>query len=391
VEAVPTSHGPAVKRRRQVLNRFAVEAALTNWRGFAIVATAAVLLILVAGRSASFYSDDWWYILGRSLGDPRTWFVAENEHWVTLHVIAFRLIYETFGTGSYLPYLLTLMIAHVSAAAALFVLLRRVSSGWTPIAATSVFLLLGSGYYNLFWGFQMGMVGALALGLWALVALPRRPWVACLLLTLGIATVGNALFVVAASFVYLALTRRRYAPLMLVPVAAYAIWWFVIGSETARTGPPIGAGNLDWVLAFPIGGLSAWFGGVAGIGPTFGLVALAITPVLLYMSRPLAPLSIAAIFGLLAQAAVLAISRGVVNPPGSAHYIYDAAPFVLIVAASVRVPRLVARSAFVWALGINIALVIYWGTVWPIARGNPVVTCRPAETQPWRSICLTQF
>jgi hypothetical protein len=347
--------------------------------------------MLVAGRSASFYSDDWWYILGRSLGDPRTWFVAENEQWVTLHVIAFRLIYETFGTGSYLPYLLALMMAHVSAAAALFVLLRRVSSGWTPIAATSVFLLLGSRYYNLFWGFQMGMVGALALGLWALVALPGRPWVACLLLTAGIATVGNALFVVPAAFVYLALTRRPYAPLMLVPVAAYAIWWFAIGSETARTGAPIGAGNLDWVLAFPIGGLSAWFGGVAGIGPTLGLVALAITPVPLYMSRPLAPLTIAAIFGLLAQAGVLAISRGVVNPPGSAHYIYDAAPFLLIVAASVRVPRLVARSAFVWALGINIALVIYWGTVWPITRGNPVVTCRPAETQPWRSIYVTQF
>jgi hypothetical protein len=382
---------PATRRRDRTLIRFPVEDVPTSWRGFAIVATGAVLLILVAGRSASFYGDDWWYILGRSLGDPRTWFVAENEHWVTLHVIAYRLIFEVFGTGSYLPYLIALMIAHVSAAAALFVLLRRVSSGWTPIAATSVFLLLGSGYYNLFWGFQMGMVGALALGLWALVALPGRPWVACLLLTAGIATVANAAFVVAAAFVYLGLTRRRYAPLMLVPVAAYATWWFVIGAETARTGPPIGAGNLDWVLAFPIGGLSAWFGGVAGIGPTLGLVALVIMPVLLYASRPVPPLTIAAVSGLLAQAAVLAISRGVINPPGSAHYIYDAAPFVLIVAGSVRVPRLVARSAFVWALGINIALVIYWGTVWPIARGNPVVTCRPAETQPWRSVCLTQF
>ena len=76
------------KKGERTLNRIAVEDLLTSWRGFAIVATGAALLILVAGRSASFYSDDWWYILGRSLGDPRTWFVAENEHWVTLHVIA---------------------------------------------------------------------------------------------------------------------------------------------------------------------------------------------------------------------------------------------------------------------------------------------------------------
>jgi hypothetical protein len=359
--------------------------AAAGWFGFCVVAGFAVITILLAGRSASFYSDEWWYILSRSLGDPSTWFPAHDEHWVTLHVIAYRLLYETFGTASYLPYLLALMVCHVAAGAALFVLVRRVAAGWAPVGAAAIFLLLGTGYYNLFWGFQIGMVGAMALGLWALVALPARPWLACLLLTAAVATNGAGLFASSAAVVYVALTNRRAIPLMLVPFIAFGAWWFLIGSATARTGGPL---ELGAVLRYPGEGLSAWVGGVAGIG-SFGVVLLLATPALLYWSRDsLTSLTVAAIGALAAQAGALAVSRGVVNPPGTPHYIYMAAPFVLIVAANIRLPRPVVRPAFAWALGVNLALLVYWGAAWPIARGNPVATCERSAAG-WH--CNTDF
>jgi hypothetical protein len=342
--------------------------AITGWAGFTLVATIAVFTILVAGRSATFFGDDWYYIASRSLGDPATWFPAHNEHWVTLHVIAYRLIYETFGQGSYLPFMLALMATHVAAAAGLYVLARRVSSGWAPLAATSVFLFLGSGYYNLFWGFQFGMVGALALGLWALVALPSRPSIAMVLLVMAAATQGNGLFVAAGAVVYALLVRPRVAPLMVVPFAAFGIWWLAIG-HLSRHGPLPSVGEL---LTFPGSALSAWLGGVAGVGPTIGILLLVAAPFVLYARRAqVGPLTVTAVLTVLAGCVALTLTRAANNLPGAPHYIYLAAPFILLGFVSLRPPRAISLPAFVFALGVNIALVVYWGAAWPASRVDP--------------------
>ena len=54
------------------------------------------------------------------------------------------------------------------------------------VAVAILLLVYGSGFENLFWAFQIGFVGSVALGLWALVV-ADRPWLSALLLTLSIA------------------------------------------------------------------------------------------------------------------------------------------------------------------------------------------------------------
>ncbi|HYK96128.1 MAG TPA: hypothetical protein VE011_09725 [Candidatus Dormibacteraeota bacterium] len=361
---------------------------LTGWVGFSTIAVAAAGLILVAGRGMGFYNDEWWFILGRSISDPVTWFAAHNEHWVTLHVIVYLGLHQLVGESSYLPYLAALMAVHVSAAAALFILVRRIRDGWAPLAVTSIFLVLGSGFENLFWGFQMGMVGGLSLGLWALVAVPRRPIVAAVLLLAGVATSGSVLFGVAAACVYLLLTRPRWAAITLLPVAAYGVWWVVIGAATARNEHlPF---NLGWTLGYPGNALGAWMGGVTGLGFAGGLAVLLVTPYLLYRSRPLNPLVLASIAAITAEVAVLTLSRSAINSPWAPRYVYLCAPWALIVASAMRLPTLVARPAFAWALAVNLLLVVYWGHQWPIERGNPPVTCQPAAVA-GASVCETNF
>ena len=86
-------------------------------------------------------------------------------------------------------------------------------------------LVLGSGYYNLFWAFQMGFVASMALGLWALVALPNRPRLAAILLLLSVMTQGVGLFYVAAAGAYLVATGRVRATIWLaIPVAVFGVW-----------------------------------------------------------------------------------------------------------------------------------------------------------------------
>ena len=59
-----------------------------------------------------------------------------------------------------------------------YVLVRRRRCRWSPSAIALIVLLFGSGFENLFWGIQIGFVGATALGLGALLLLDDVPTLA---------------------------------------------------------------------------------------------------------------------------------------------------------------------------------------------------------------------
>jgi hypothetical protein len=74
-------------------------------RLFAAAAILGGVLLLALGAGMTFFSDEWAFIESRSLGDPLDWFQPHNEHWSTLPIIVYRLIVETIGIGSHMPYL----------------------------------------------------------------------------------------------------------------------------------------------------------------------------------------------------------------------------------------------------------------------------------------------
>ena len=141
------------------------------WLMAAIAVFAAVLLLWL-GRGMTFFWDEWDFIGTRSLGDPATWMAPHNEHWSLLPILVYRAMVETIGIGSYLPYLAVVALLHIAVVAAVYRLVRDATgNGPIAVAAGLVIALFGSGFENLFWGFQTGFVGATAMCLWAI-----PPW-----------------------------------------------------------------------------------------------------------------------------------------------------------------------------------------------------------------------
>ena len=98
-----------------------------------------------------------------------------NEHWLAVAIVVYRAMFALVGMGSYVPYLALLAILHATVALLVYALVRRRTLPWVAVGITLIVLLFGSGFENLFWGAQIGFVGATAMGLGALLLLDDVP------------------------------------------------------------------------------------------------------------------------------------------------------------------------------------------------------------------------
>ncbi|HEY0444051.1 MAG TPA: hypothetical protein VGC90_07510, partial [Candidatus Limnocylindrales bacterium] len=286
----------------------------------AIAGVAGGALLIWLGLGLTFFWDEWDWIETRSLADVPQWFVPHNEHWSTLPAIAYRLLVETVGLGSYVPYHALLIAIHVVVAAAVYALVRRTSGPWVALVAGVVILLFGSGFENLFWAFQIGFVGTTALCLGALLVLdapptPRRVGALLALLLAGLATSGLGLpmAVVVGVEVLLRPAWRRHAWILAVAAAAFAVWFVLVG----RTG--VGAegnpGTVAAILNVPrtiVEGISASAGGVTGLGPSLGIIpalALFIVAARRAVARRLSVRAAACLLGIVALYALVGLAR----------------------------------------------------------------------------------
>jgi hypothetical protein len=247
---------------------------------FAAVEAAAVPLWLVLARSRWFFSDEWDFLAGRRAGDLGDLFRPHNEHWSTLPILAYRLLWWLVGLRSYLPYVALLVLLHVTAAALLRVVMRRAGvDPWIATAAASAFALFGAGYQNIIWAFQIGFTGALVFGLTHLLLadhdgpIDRRDWLGCLagLAALLCSGVGVTMVVIVG---VATLVRRgwRVAVLHVVPLAlVYVAWWAIIGNV------PLGHGRVSLVelARFVRNGVQGVFGALGqltGVGLALGVL-----------------------------------------------------------------------------------------------------------------------
>jgi hypothetical protein len=320
------------------------------------------------GAGASFFHDEWWYLCGRSLSDPAGWLLPHNEHWVTLHVVAYRAIAELAGTSSYLPFRVALVAVHIAASWGVYALARREARPWAAAAAAAIMLFLGSGYLNLFWGFQIGFVGGAALGIWALVLLPERPRAAALLLLAAVATQGTGLFfVVAAGARLVASGRTRSAAWLVLPAGAFGVWAFLFRNAVDVRGNM----SLEGVPGFALNGIADTLGATIGLGTLAAAAAVACI-VIARPTRWRTPVTISCAAGLLAEFVAIGLVREGFSDPGTSHYLYVGAMLVLPAAAvivpSVRVKAL-APALFAVALGVNTLLLVVHGLGW-VAETN---------------------
>ena len=288
----------------------------------AFIAAAAVTgpLLLFLGAGLTFFSDEWALIESRSLGDPTTWFTPHNEHWYTIPILVYRALVETIGLGSYLPYLAVLIGLHILVATLVYVLVRRSSGRWPALATGVVVLLFGSGFENLYWGFQMGFVGSVALGLAAMLvsggqAGARRSILVALLLLASLATSGIGIVMsVAVGIEWLLEPRwRRWVPTLVIPAGTYAAWYLAIGRVgIAIQRDPFTLSALLDVPSFVVRGVGNAVGSVAGlpweIGFAVGLIAVAYG--VRQMSRgELAPRAVGILGAVVVQYALIGLVR----------------------------------------------------------------------------------
>jgi hypothetical protein len=204
-----------------------------------------------------------------------------NEHWLGITTFVYRLMLGAVGLSSYVPYLALLALLHVVVVLEVYVLARRAAGAWLGVLIALVVAFFGSGFENLFWAMQIGFVGAVALGLGALILLDGQPGrgrvvAATALLTIGMMTSGFGIFMLVLVGLDLLLDprRRRRVIALAVPAAIYLAWYLVFGrSGVATTRDPFTIDAFLSVPAFVVDGVGTAFGSAIGVGPLLGRVA----------------------------------------------------------------------------------------------------------------------
>lgn len=249
---------------------------------FGVVEVASLPLLAFWGRRWWFWADDWDFLAARTGGNLGDLFRAHYQHWTTLPVVAYRLLWLAFGLRTYLPYQLLVIVAHLVAAALLRVVMRRAGvHGWVATLAAGVFVFFGSGAENILIAFQITFVGSLVFGLVQLLLadhdgpIDRRDWFGLLAGLAGLMCSGVAITMTIIVGLAMLLRRGpRVALLHTAPLAAaYAIWSGLrpksLGASVYRSQ------SLLQVAKFVVIGFEAAFGRLAQV-PGLGLALVAL-------------------------------------------------------------------------------------------------------------------
>lgn len=242
----------------------------------AAVAAAAILWL---ARDMTFYYDEWTFILGAPDWTAATLLQPHNEHPVMLTRAIYALLLSTVGLRSYLPYLVLLLSLHAANVVLLFEVVRGRAGELVALGSAALLMLLGAGWENLLWAFQIQFLGSVACGLGMLLALQATPsrrnlLLAAALLTASLTFSGVGLFFGVAAAVQLALTPdRRREMLWFAPTAVALAVWFLAFGRTYEPATPVEAADLAALPLYVIWGVGS---GVAGLGGASGVAGLAL-------------------------------------------------------------------------------------------------------------------
>jgi hypothetical protein len=322
---------------------------------------AAFVLLFSQARRLYFFGDDWAFLLHRTLSFPQL-LEPHNEHWSTLPVVAFRVMFRLVGLDHYLPYALMPIVLHLGVCALAYALMRRTQvPAWPAALATVPYALMaGATAENPLWDFQTGFTGSALLGLVALhlVVCPGWRWTAgaAAVLIVALATSGMAvpMAVWVGVFVLLNDGLRRALAVTLPSAAVFLLWSFTYGSSGTLTSP-----TPDQVIDFAATGMTAALQSAvrlpgAGTLVLLALVATVVTGRSATQSRALARAGLAT---LALTMVILGTSRASLGSlaAGAGRYNYFALLMMLpaiAIALSIAGSRLTPRSRQVAAVAL---------------------------------------
>jgi len=310
--------------------------------GAALVVAAAILFMT---RGFAFYFDEWTFILAAPDWTAVSLLQPHNEHPAMLPKLVYWVLLSTAGMRSYWPYMAVLMALHATSCALLFELVRRRHGDLVAIAAALLLLVIGAGWEDLLWAFQITFVGSVACGFGVLLLLdaaptPRRLGATAGLLAASLMFSGVGLFFGVAAAARLAADPARRRDLMwLLPVAvALVIWYLGFGQSGVPVEPPASAHNIVILPLYILWGLAGSSGGLIGVGGAPALLVLALAVAALAADWRLKkpdPLTIGVAAGLFAFYVVTGLTRGQlgVEQSASGRYVYIGAALWLVLLA----------------------------------------------------------
>ena len=359
---------------------------------------ASFLTLMWLGRGLTFFADEWAVMAERPISID-SFLQPFNEHWLGVTTVVYRLLLQTVGLGTYMPYLALLALLHLIVVAEVYVLARRAAGLWVGVFAAVVVAFFGSGFENLFWAMQIGFVGATALGLGALLLFEGRPGpgrvaAATGLQTVAMMTSGFGIFTLVLVGLDLLFDprRRRLILALFIPTGIYLAWYVVFGrSGVATARDPFTVTAALSVPYFVLDGVGTAFGSVLGIGPILGRIAalaLAVGIAWRLVRREAVPGRTLAAFGAIVfEYALLGLLRAQLFDSAAEYsrYAYLSGIFALIGLASLIGPARLPESgprrlAAVTGLISVVTLALVWN-VWLLRTGRDLFADRAEATR----------
>jgi hypothetical protein len=214
-----------------------------------------VLALLVIGRNQGFFYDDWAFLVP---GAEDLVNAPHVGHWSATPALAFLLVRNVFGLDSYLPFLFMALLAHLATVHLLWrIMVRTGVDRWIAGALALLMMFLGAGGENIFWAFQFGFVGALAVGLWAVLLVDNERLtpvrgIAIAALTLWAFTFSGTAIPVVGAAILVSLARHgiaRTAYVFAAPLLAYLAWYIGPASSYDGSASQVVGGAFDVFIA----------------------------------------------------------------------------------------------------------------------------------------------
>jgi hypothetical protein len=348
----------------------------------AIAAVGTVGLLVWLGLGLTFFADEWSVISDRVV-TAEDLLRPFNEHWLAVTIVVYRAMLELVGMDTYVPYLALLAILHATVALLVYALVRRRTLPWVAVGIALIVLLFGSGFENLFWGIQIGFVGATAMGLGALLLLddvptlpgPGRAAAATGLMVIAVMTSGYGLFMLGLVGLDVVLDprRRKWVVPLLVPVALYGAWYLTLGrSGIATYGNPFTPETLVALPRFIVDGMATAFGAAVGGGALMGrILIVGLVAWIAYLAirrRSIPRRAVACLLAIAAEYTIVGIVRAQLEVDASLYtrYAYLSGTLALIALASlIGTPTIpVARRPLVVAVGV---VIVAFSLIWNVA------------------------
>jgi hypothetical protein len=225
----------------------APRARVSDYAGRLAVAPLVCLVAAVAGSGTilliyqshfTFVLDEWRFLLERQGSGVEVFLDPHVDHIALAPVSIYKALLAVFGMSSALPFQIVSTLIFLLSVVLLFIYLRRRVGDWPALLGGVLILFLGAGWNTLLWPFQIGLSGAVAAGIGALLALDRDDrkgdLIACAMLVVSTSFSELGVMFALGALVSVALgpsPRRSRLYVALVPLVLYGIWYLGWGHE----------------------------------------------------------------------------------------------------------------------------------------------------------------